>query len=104
MRIGNSSGLGNAGFARITSSAGSEPPYIYSAVQVEETGAVAAIPTWTILAGGVTMNANLYNLAENGDLGDGVCAVPDDAIVVFYPANAAATKYIFNTSNYRGTY
>lgn len=100
IHIGGGSGLGAPRFARITSVAGAEPPYRYSAAEatMDVDGA------WTAVAGGATYN-NVFNIEEQGDGGQWVNPLLVNDVVTLAPApDPEVDAFACWRGHYRGSY
>lgn len=97
---GPSAGGTTLKFAKITGRAGTEPPWRYSAVQVQHDGSAAfETENYTTVTGGDTMSFALINLEEKTD--GGMAPIEDDAIVAYW---AMGDYFACSVSTYRGTY
>lgn len=98
IRFGGGGGASGAtlAYAKIESSIGTTPPFIYTARVVTPSGGGAfGAPSGT--------DFDLHNLAEIGAGGTGVHAVPAGSIVAYWQDAGTGDRY-FDRSFYRGTF
>ena len=89
---------------KITSAGGSEPPYVYSAVEVAHDGTEYFQPIedhWLEPDGAILISGELFNLAELGDGNAGVRKLAAPAIVTAW---RCGDYWLCEQSAYRGTY
>lgn len=92
--------IASAGFAIITSRAGTAPPWRYSASQAT----MDINGLWTQLGGGAAYS-NVFNLEEQGTGGQWVNPINNGDVVVIYAGpNPAVAAFVCHRSHYRGTY
>ena len=95
---GGPGGKSPANTAKITARAGTEPPWIYSGVQVE-----FAADEFSEVSGGEDLGNKLHNAAEQGPIAEssGGNPVENDEIVIYFKAGS---EFVFERSPYKGTY
>ncbi len=105
-RRGGLVGEGGAGtalkFAKISGHAGTEPPYLYSGVEVQHDGSSDFEPeNFEEVSGGDDLANKLISLSEIGTGGIGVGPLEEDSIVSYW---AMGAKFACVGVNYKGTY